>query len=338
MSTLAAGMVVDLHSDLLLDVSAREHAGEAGAFRTRHLPALRAAGIRVQVLAVFVETAFVPDGALRRALALVELAHRVAEQPGSGLRIVTGEAELDAALAEGSIAGVLALEGAEPLGRDPALLRTFARLGVRLVGPTWNRANAFAEGAAEDTGAGLSRLGVRLLGELEQAGVALDLAHLAPRAIEQALSGFEGRLCASHANADAVYANARNLPDDVLRAIGERGGVVGANAQRVFLGAGDPAQRIALHAAHVARVAGAAVPALGLDLTAFLPPGFAEHPALGLPPGSDRSLQGEPEAVRERVYAEIGAAAAAAGAAPATVEALLSENALRFLRRVLGGP
>jgi membrane dipeptidase len=322
-------VIVDLHSDLLLDVESRRLRGERDVFRRHHLPEMRAAGIRVQVLAIFIETAFIPEGALRRALRLVDSAYREEQESEGALRIARTRTELDEALAAGAVAGVLSFEGVEPLGRDPSLIRVFERLGVRLVGPTWNRANAFADGAGEDRGAGITPIGRALLAELEDAGMGLDIAHLAPRAVEDAL-GFGGTVIASHANASAVYPNARNLDDDVLRALGERDGVCGLNFLRVFLGPGDPAERLAAHADHIAAVAGPHVPALGADFTHFLPHSTPEAPGLGLPPGTDRSLMDLPHLDRATSYGEL-----AARINEDERDGLLFANALRVLRRIL---
>ena len=67
-------MIVDLHSDLLLDLAERRVAGERDVFRERHLPALRAGGVRVQVLAIYCSTQHVTDLALRHALRLIDVA------------------------------------------------------------------------------------------------------------------------------------------------------------------------------------------------------------------------------------------------------------------------
>ncbi len=142
----------------------------------------------MQVLALFIETAYVPESALRMALRLVDAALREEEESEGALRLVRSQAELDEALASGAVAGILSIEGAEPLGRDPGLVKVFERLGVRLIGPVWNRANAFADGVVEADGPGLTALGERLLAEMEELGIALDLSHLSPRGCERALA------------------------------------------------------------------------------------------------------------------------------------------------------
>jgi membrane dipeptidase len=282
------------------------------------------------VLAIFVESVFLPEGALRQALRMIDAARREEDESQGEMRLVRTARELDAALEAGALACILALEGVEPLGRDPELIGPLAHLGVRMAGLTWNRATPFADGLGEDSGRGITMLGEALLGELAGHGVALDLAHLSPRGTEGALETYTGPILCSHANARSVYDNPRNLTDDVLREIAARGGVAGLCMQRVFLGPGEVPEAVAAHHARM-RSIDPRLPAFGADFTAFLPEAAApDRPGIGLPAGSDRSLNDRPEAPRETVYA-----AALELIGPAQAEAVASANALRFLRSAL---
>lgn len=328
--------MVDLHSDLLWDLWARRVRGERDVFRRRHLPELAAAGVRVQVLAVYLDTWLAPELALRQAVRLVETAHREAELSDGALRVVASAAELDAALADGALAAVLSLEGVEPLGREPELIRAFRRLGVRLAGLTWNRANDFADGVCEDRGVGLTPLGRRLLDEMAECGVALDLSHLTDRAVEAALEAFAGPVLASHTNARAVYDHPRNLPDHLIAAVAAREGVCGLNFLPLLPGPGVPAERLADHRAHLARTGSEALPACGADLIDFMPLPSLEEPGVGLPTGTDPRLVELPEPARTDAYRLLAEALAARGTDPASIDATLGGNALAFLRRALG--
>jgi membrane dipeptidase len=315
---------------VLLDIFQRRAAGDADALAGRHLPALHAAGVRVQVLPAFVPDEYLPESALRVTIAQLDAARREADRSEGALRIVESAAELREAVEAGAIAGVLALEGVEALGHDPSLMRPLHRLGVRMVGLTWNRANPFADGLSGETGAGITPLGLELLAEMEQLGVALDLSHLSPLGCERALQRFSGFVLASHANAKAVHDNPRNLADDVLAAVGERGGVVGLCATPVFTGAGDAAARLAQHHVHMAAVAGPDAVAFGADFCDF----FGEDldpPLLPDPPDdADLLLARQPEPDRARFYADVLAAAGQPADGP-----LAWGNAVRFLEALL---
>ena len=322
-------MIADLHLDLLLDAVRRRAAGERDVFRRRHLPALAAAGVRVQVLPMFVPDELVPDGALRYTLQQIDAARREQEESGGALRIVESAAELHAVLAQhGTVAGILALEGAEALGRDPGLIASLRRLGVRMASLTWNRANEFADGLAEDRGIGLTPLGRRLLAEMEQQGVALDLSHLTPRGCRAALDCFGSPVLASHANARAVHDNPRNLDDELLAAIGERDGVVGLCAVPAFVGSGPFAVRLAAHHRHVAERAGPGAAAFGADFCDYLGDDIGLPLLPDEPSPEDLELARRPEPPRETFYADVLAAVGGS-------EGLGAGNALRFLERVL---
>jgi membrane dipeptidase len=319
-------MIADLHLDLLLDVFQRRAAGDDDALARRHLPALRAAGVAVQVLPAFVPDEYLPESALRVTIAQLDAARREADRSNGALRIVETTAELHAAVAEGAIAGVLALEGVEALGRDPGLLRPLHRLGVRMAGLAWNRANAFADGLTGETGAGVTPLGFELLAAMEELGVALDLSHLSAYGCERALERFTGHVLASHANAFAVHANPRNLADDVITAVGERDGVIGLCATPAFTGPGDPAARLARHHAHIAALAGSRAVAFGADFGEDLTPPLLPDP----PSDEDVGLARRPEPDRDTFYADVLAAVGEPPDGP-----LAWGNAIRFLERVL---
>jgi membrane dipeptidase len=193
--------------------------------------------------------------------------------------------ELDAL--DGRVGLVLALEGCEPLGSDPASIDVFWELGVRMVGLTWNRRNAFADGCSEPPGGGLSGLGRELVDRLVELGVAIDLAHASERTFEDVLerSG-DAPVLVSHAGCRAVHDIPRNLSDDQLRGLADRDGVLGV--MLIPVAVGDPAtlDRVVDHVDHAAGVMGDGGVALGGDFTS------QHHRATGggrpdplLPPG-----------------------------------------------------
>ena len=329
-------VIVDLHSDLLIDVADRRVAGERDVFRRRHLPALEAAGVRVQLLAVYCPTQHVTDLALRHALRLIEAAHRDADESDGALAIVTDAVGLDAALDTGAIAGILTLEGAEPLGREPELARLFGRLGVRSIGLTWNRANDFADGATEDRGAGITPAGRRLLAEMADAGIALDLSHLTERGASDALEYAPGHVFASHSNAAAVHPTLRNVSDEVLRGLAERGRRLRPEpvARTARSRPGRPAGGRAPRPPRRGRRRRRSRPSAPTSSRSW-PHGPSEPHHLQPPEAPDAALASVPEPPRETAYADVRAAVAARSGAGAA-DALMSGNALAFLRRALG--
>ncbi len=131
--------------------------------------------------------------------------------------------------ASGKIATVLAVEGAECLGASPSILRDLYRLGVRAMTFTWNSDNELAGAAQGKKRRGLSRAGREILSEMNRLGIAFDVSHLSDDGIEDALALSSQPIFASHSNCRKLQNVPRCLRDEHIRAIGEKGGVVGIN-------------------------------------------------------------------------------------------------------------
>jgi membrane dipeptidase len=262
-------IVVDAHNDLpvLLLLRNRE-LGEQGAARywsDRWVPEARTGGVDVQVLPIYVAPE-AAEASLRVTLLQLEALEREAAQTPEVALCRTGE-EIDAALAEGRIALLLALEGTQGIGASVELFAVFHQLGVRMVSFThWSRA-LLAEGSAdEETGSRLPAAGVRAVAELEHLGILLDVSHLAAASVDHVLQLATATVVASHSCCRALRDHHRNLSDDHLRAIAATGGVVGMNVLPTFVDEKEPTlDRVVDHLEHMAEVAGIDHVGLGPD-------------------------------------------------------------------------
>jgi membrane dipeptidase len=265
----ADAVVVDAHNDLPVLLLMRNASlgpqGVEGYWRERWVPDARAGGVDVQVLPIYVSPQEA-EASLRNTLLQVEALEREAARTPEVALCGTGT-EIDAALAAGKIALLLALEGTSGIGSDVELFSLFHRLGVRMVSFThWSRA-ALADGSADEAaGSRLPASGVRALAELERLGILLDVSHLAAPALDHALELATRTLVASHSSARALCEHHRNLSDEHLRAIAATGGVIGINVLPVFVDAERPTlDRVIDHVEHVAEVAGVDHVGLGPD-------------------------------------------------------------------------
>lgn len=258
---------MDAHADTLRDLAAgRRRFGEPSPAGHVDLPRLREGGVDVQFFSVFVEPAYKPERALSRCLHLIEVFHR--EVLGhEGVRPVRWRGEAMAAAAAGELGAALALEGAEPIGTDLALVGLLRRLGVICLGLCWNERNAFADGVGQArSGGGLTELGVELVREAQRLGMIVDLAHVSEAGFWDVLAIAEKPVLVSHANARALCDHRRNLTDAQLRALGAAGGVVGISFCPEFVHPDRATlERVADHVVHAALVAGATGVGLGSD-------------------------------------------------------------------------
>lgn len=261
--------IVDLHHDIAEDVIVRRQRGETDVFRRIWIPRLRAGGIRVQVFPIFLDSAYLPEMALRREMAMIHYLLDEIDQNPDEVTLVRTYRELQLALSTGKIASILALEGAEAIDPELTVLGILYRLGVRIASMTWNRRTIFADGAGE-TG-GLTRLGMDLVGAMQELRIIVDVSHLSEQSFWSVMELSRQPVIATHSNARSVCDHPRNLADMQLKAIANTGGVVGI---LIHPGVIDPKRasvgRVIDHISHIADVAGIDHVALGTDFIADL--------------------------------------------------------------------
>ncbi len=172
------------------------------------------------------------------AVAQGQLAYYRALEAAGLIRIITDAAALDEHLSawmqwEGGGAGdetppigiVISMESADPV-LSPEQLDQWWAQGVRLIGPAHYGLGRYAGGTSVEDG--LTEAGVRLVRRMAETGLILDLTHLSDQAFWQALELYPGVVIASHNNCRALVPHQRQFSDAQIRAIAERGGVVGA--------------------------------------------------------------------------------------------------------------
>jgi membrane dipeptidase len=246
--------IVDAHLDLAsnalqanrdlresVQVLRVREAGEAGPGRGRNtvaLPELRAGGVRLCFGTLLARSSGRPRPHVdfdsveqANAVAHGQLAYYRAMERSGHMHLIADGSALDAhaaAAAGGEAAlplGVMVvMEGADPI-IQPEDVHAWAADGLRALSLAHYGPGRYAGGTG--TGNGLTKLGRALLRELPSAGVALDLVHLADAGFWQSLEAFSGPVHVSHANCRALVPNQRQLTDDQVRAVVERGGVIG---------------------------------------------------------------------------------------------------------------
>ncbi|WP_128254174.1 dipeptidase [Falsirhodobacter deserti] len=160
---------------------------------------------------------------------------------GGAFRITRTAAQIENAMRDGAIAGVMHMEGAEAIDTDLDMLHVFHAMGLRSLGPVWSRPTAFGHGvpfrfpSGPDTGPGLTPAGRRLVHECNKLKIVIDLSHLNEAGFDDVARLSDAPLVASHSNAHAVTPSARNLTDRQLDVIRESCGMVGLNFATSFL-------------------------------------------------------------------------------------------------------
>ncbi|MFB4265154.1 dipeptidase [Nonomuraea sp. GTA35] len=262
-------VVADTHNDLLMAVSARPPHQWASFFRERWLPQLLDGGVNLQVLPVFIDDQYLPEGALRQTLRMIECAHVLAEGNPDHVRLCLDASDIDRALDDGKIALVLAMESMPGLDASVELIPTMHRLGVRVASIAHFGRTPLADGSGEDaTGSGLTSAGVAALREMERLGIVFDVSHLGASGVAHVLELATRPVIATHSSARALRDHHRNLTDDQLRAVAATGGVICVNFFAPFLAEREEdmtLDRLLDHIEHIVSVAGIDHVGLGPD-------------------------------------------------------------------------
>jgi membrane dipeptidase len=208
---------------------------------------------------------------------LIDLLLRLQDEAGGDLKLVQDREELAECLSSNVLAAVLHFEGAEAIEPDLANLSDYYGQGLRSVGLTWSRPNAFAHGVpfefpgSPDTGPGLTPAGKELVRACNQLGVLVDLSHLNEKGFWDVATLSDAPLVATHSAVHQLCPSTRNLTDKQLDAIGESDGIVGINFHVGFIrgdgknDADTPLSQIVRHAQYVADRIGIDHVALGSD-------------------------------------------------------------------------
>jgi membrane dipeptidase len=269
---LHAHGIVDLHFDLLMDLY--EKRSRANVLSTDFLPEFEAGGIGVVGAAIYIEDRYLPEMGLR--VGLGQIARLYAEAGNSErFAICKNYSDIVRARVALKIAFLITMEGVEPLGGDLDLLRVFYELGVRVIGLTHTRRNAAASGgvfaATGSSPEGLTAFGRDLVRECEALGVIVDVAHINPAGFEEILTITTNPPIISHTNARKYYDIERNVTDDQIKMVAERGGVIGVNAVLVSPCREETTlDRYVDHFEHIVDLIGIDHVAIGFDFFEFI--------------------------------------------------------------------
>ncbi|MBW3541127.1 MAG: membrane dipeptidase [Planctomycetes bacterium] len=163
------------------------------------------------------------------------------------------------------ISVILSMEGSQPI-QSPSQIPEWWEMGLRIVGPAHYGENPYCFGTGSE--GGLKADGPALLKEMDKAGMLLDVTHLADRSFWEALDVFIGPVLASHHNCRSLVSGDRQLADEQIQALIERGAVIGASFDNWMIrpgwkiGVSDPStvtmEHIADHTDHICQLAGSA--------------------------------------------------------------------------------
>jgi membrane dipeptidase len=231
-------ILIDGHNDLPwqyrekkdLSFSAIDIARPQPALHT-DIPRLRKGGMGAQFWSAFVPAETRKDGtAVRMTLEQIDVIYRFVRRYPDTFAMAFSADDIVRIHGEGKIASLIGVEGGHSIDNSLGVLRMLYALGVRYMTLTHSETLDWADSATDKPkNNGLTEFGKYVVREMNSLGMLVDLSHVSPEVMRQAIAVSKAPIIFSHSSAFALAPHARNVPDDILKLVKENGGLVMVN-------------------------------------------------------------------------------------------------------------
>jgi membrane dipeptidase len=272
---LSTTPLIDGHNDLPWAIRNADVPRDVAAYDLRtttpghtDLARLKAGMVGAQFWSVYIPLNAVDEGAAKVQLEQIDIANRIFDLYPDAFEPAYTASDVERAFGAGRIGSLMGMEGGHAIENSLGALRAFFQAGVRYMTLTHSDNTDWADSATGlPTHDGLTRFGVEVVREMNRMGMLVDLSHVAPTTMHDALDVVEAPVIFSHSSAKAVTDHPRNVPDDVLRRMPDNGGVVMVTFVPSFVSDDGNATLadVADHIDHVKAVAGVEHVGIGSD-------------------------------------------------------------------------
>lgn len=283
-----SALLIDTHNDVTsatvkgLDIAARRAGGHTDLAR------LRQGGVGAVFFSAYVAAGFARSGqATHRVLEMIDtIRYDIVERHPKDFALALTAADIERIRREGKIAALIGIEGGHAIEDSLRLLRACYALGARYMTLTHSNTNNWADSSGDKPRhGGLTAFGRQVVEEMNRLGMLVDVSHVADTTFWQALEASRAPVIASHSSCRAISPIARNMTDDMIRALARKGGVIHINFGCEFLSAESAAASpyftpsvkekrpvprakladVVAHIDHVVRIAGIDAVGIGSD-------------------------------------------------------------------------
>ncbi len=249
--------MVDTHNDTILHLiktppffiasestplPPRRTLGERSKHGQIDIPRIRKGGVKCLLFAMYVDPQY--TARLRRLVQMMDAFHSELARYPKQVSLVTSYNEIMKAVQDSKITAMITIEGGEPLEGSVEALRAMYKLGARSLTLTHFPRNELGDGSGADTGSHLTELGKTVVQEMNKLSMIVDISHLNQTGFWDVLELTKDPVLATHSNCKALCSHHRNLTDDQIKALAEKGGVMNLSFCAGFIkdgiGFGDP--------------------------------------------------------------------------------------------------
>jgi len=240
----SSGMLFDGHNDLPWEIRDKGKSSFAELDISREqpglhtdIPRLRRGGLKAQFWSVYVpaETAETGD-ALLQTMQQIEIVRAMLKRYPETFEQAGTAADVERIVGAGRVASMMGVEGGYSIEEDLANLERLYVAGCRYMTLTHSKSLSWADSATDKPrNGGLTEFGREVIREMNRLGMLVDLSHVSPETMKQALATTEAPVIFSHSSARAICDHPRNVPDDVLPLVRQNGGVIMVNFYSAFI-------------------------------------------------------------------------------------------------------
>lgn len=265
--------MIDLHCDTMMQLL--DHPDSGDLYRNTwkiDIEKLQKAHSKIQDFALFINMGETNDP-YGRYEEMRNLCVSQIHNYGEHIQHVLSYQDVESVYKTGKIGALMSIEEGGVLGGDLNKLKQAYQDGVRLITLTWNYPNGLGEPHCGEQHKKLTSKGVEFVEAMQELGIIVDCSHLNDAGTEQLGDILDVPFIASHSNARELRSHTRNLPDNLIRLIANKGGIIGLNFAQNFLGT-SPISRIediVKHGLYLIDKGGEDVVALGTDFDGIPP-------------------------------------------------------------------
>lgn len=227
--------ICDTHSDSLMRMIDLGYTLEDERLQVS-LPKMKGGGHDLQVFACFIDPAVGRERYLSRTLQMIDLLRNEVNRHRKQITVCASMKEIRKARDRKQKIALMGIEGGHAIANDLAILRCYRRLGIIYMTLTWSNTNDWADSSSdEERWGGLTQFGQDVVREMNRIGMMVDVSHVSDKTFWQTLRISTKPVIASHSSVRTLCKHHRNLSDEMIKAMAEKGGVAFINFYPAFL-------------------------------------------------------------------------------------------------------
>jgi membrane dipeptidase len=309
--------VIDLHNDVCEKMINGYQIGIRHTTDNSDIPRFRDGGVDAQMFAIWVNPIPQDTGYYNLSMAMIDTFTNQVSRNSAFIAQARTTDEIGQVNSSGKLAGILAVEGGHAIENDLENLKAYYAKGARYFTITWNNSTAWATSAKDPQSAtkGLSEFGKQVIRTLDSLGMIIDVAHTGIKTIQDILAITKNPIIDSHCGVYKLRNHYRNLKDDQIDSIANRGGVIGVVFYTDFLAASKVTiDTVIKHIDYIKNLVGIDYVAIGSDFDGGITPPVGLEDVSKLPALTLALLKH--------------------GYSPSDVKKILGENYLRVFKQV----